>query len=172
MDGQITQGSPYQVRGVVADTNTTVEVNGITANLVDMNFTADIPLNEGDNPLTITATGSNGAITIKNLNINYQPVAITVSAGSDISAFVDFITTPTLLDQIGGRQWSFSLPSGVTYTDDGQTKIPPDRLRINYTVAGVTTMYLFTVNYSFVDKDDATRIIFTDKIDFVLTVVP
>ena len=176
MDGQTTQGSPYEVRGTVSDAGAIVDVNGIAATLDGDEFMAEVPLNLGLNTLTLTATGANSAVTTTTVTVTYQPVALTVQAGSSVSGFVDFIATPALLNQIGGRNFTLGTPPLVTYDDDGQTKIQPNTIRIDFTITVDATqppgVFPFQINYRFRDKDDASSFIFRDRIDFNLTVTP
>ena len=174
IEGQLTHSGTYKVQGTVSDPLATIDVNGVVAVVTGNDYVADVPLVVGSNTLTITATGDNTAVSTTTVNVNYQPVELTIEAGTSASGFVDFITTPDIFSQVGSRNITFATPTQITYADDGQVDVPPQTLRINYTVsvdaAKPEGVYPFTITYRFRDSVNSSIFIREENIDFVVTV--
>ena len=176
IEGQLTHSGLYKVEGTVSDPLATIDVNGVAATVTGTDYIADVPLTTGLNTVTITATGDNTAISTTSVTLTYQPVALTIEAGTSLSGSVDFITTPEIFSQVGSRNFSYSLPATISYSDDGQTKISPQTLQIAYTVSIDATQlagdYPFTITYKLKDVTDNTIVIREESIDFIVTVTP
>ncbi|MBI4850186.1 MAG: hypothetical protein HY819_00010 [Acidobacteria bacterium] len=110
---QVINSSTTIVTGTFQDTSlvTSVNVNGVTAAINGVNYTSTIPLNNGNNTITVTATdifgntGSSSVNVVKSVTNNLAPI---VNAGTDQS-----ITLPTN-----------SVTLNATVTDDGLPSPP------------------------------------------------
>lgn len=176
INGQVTHSGTYKVDGTISDPLASVDVNGVAAVITGNNYVADVPLSVGSNTLTITATGTNTAVTIASASITYQPVALTIEAGTSQTGSVDFVTTPAVYNQVGTRNISFAIPPAFTYADGGQVKVSPQTLQISYTIsvdaAQLAGVVPFTVTYKFKDSADNTIVLREENIDFIATVTP
>ena len=65
----LTNLTPLALQGTVDDSLTRVTVNGMAATRSGLRFEAALPLVEGDNPVTITATSPNGYVSTKTLAV-------------------------------------------------------------------------------------------------------
>ncbi len=132
--GQVINSSTTVVSGTFQDDSlvTSVKVNGVTATINGNNYTATVPLTNGNNTLTVTATdifGNAGTATVsvvKNVAGNNAPV---VNAGADGT-----ITLPTNNLTLNG-----------TVTDDGLPN-PPAQTTITW--SAVSTPPGGTVTFS------------------------
>ncbi|MBI3319830.1 MAG: hypothetical protein HYZ89_04510 [Candidatus Omnitrophica bacterium] len=61
--------TPLALSGTVDDTLTTVTVNGVTASRQGLSFQAQVPLTEGVNTVTVTATSPNGHVSTNSLSV-------------------------------------------------------------------------------------------------------
>jgi hypothetical protein len=66
--------NPFSLSGTVDDSLTTVQVNGVLATRSARTFTASVPLTEGPNTLTVTATSPNGFVSTRTLTITLGTV--------------------------------------------------------------------------------------------------
>jgi len=176
INGQVTHSGTYKVDGSISDPLASIDVNGVAAVITGNNYVADVPLSVGSNTLTITATGTNTAVSVVAASVTYQPVALTLEAGTSQTGSVDFITTPAVYNQVGTRNISFAIPAAFTYADNGQVKVSPQTLQISYTIsvdaAQLAGVVPFTVTYKFKDTTDNTIVLREENIDFIATVTP
>jgi hypothetical protein len=84
--------SPTTVNGTVSDPNAKVVVNSITAPVANGSFSAQVPLAEGPNLITATATSSSGLASTATIQVTLDttPPHVTITSPAD-----QFVTTAT-----------------------------------------------------------------------------
>ena len=101
-NGLLTNRTPTTVTGAVAGTGpVTVSVNGVAASVSNGHYTASVPLLEGANTLTATATnafGSASAATSVTLDTTPPVVTITTPADGSLTTKAQAVATGTVTD--------------------------------------------------------------------------
>ena len=120
-DGAVVAGGPITVTGTVTDASTTtVDVNGVTATVSGGTFTASVPLVEGSNTITVTATdaaGNTGTDTLTVISDTVAP-AIAITSPAD-GATVPSATTTVTASVMDAAGISSVVIGGVVATDQG-----------------------------------------------------
>lgn len=150
-EGAIIKGNSVIISGSIVNTSnaeTGVTVNGIAAAFINNQFVVnDLPLNEGQNTITVTATDVNGTTVSKTITVN-----VTIPENYiNLSAYPESGVAPLEVNlQING---SFSITNPViTSTGPGTVEQlvsdNPDEFKYKMTTEGV---YYFTVQVTGLD---------------------
>ena len=141
-DGTTLSRPDVSVEGTISNTSgaeTGVVVNGIIAGVSGGHFAAnDIPLTEGQNTITVTATGSNGATAAKSITVN----AAVTDNFIKLTSYPDSGVAPlTVTLRVNG---SFSTTNPlITSTGPGSVDNPvsdnPDEYKYSITTEGLYT---------------------------------
>lgn len=99
----MTNLTPLLLQGTVDDRATTVHVNGLPASRTGKSFQVSIPLTEGPNVLTVTATSPNGYVSTKTLTVNLGTIPtitdLTPTDGSLLEAGTALTITAHAVDK-------------------------------------------------------------------------
>ncbi|MBN1664483.1 MAG: fibronectin type III domain-containing protein [Deltaproteobacteria bacterium] len=141
-NGATINGSSVSVTGTItnaADVETGVTVNGIVAVLSGNQFAVnDVPLTEGQNTITVTATDANGAVATKSITVNASVSGNFIR----LSAYPESGTAPLeIVLRING---SFTITNPIiTWTGPGDVEQMvseiPDEYKYRITAEGLCT---------------------------------
>jgi len=136
-DGLLTNASPIVVSGTVSGTEpVSVTVNGVAATLTGTTFSASVPLSEGANTLTATATNDFGSANdIASVTLDTTPPAVTITAPPDGSttdaAEVGVFGTIADASPITSlRLGTTTLPPGNAFATTATLEPGPNALRV------------------------------------------
>lgn len=159
-DGGIIQRSDIRVEGKIVSTGgeTGVVVNGILANVYGDTFVANhVPLVEGANTITATATDGQGNTVIATVTVNAVPakdyIRVMASSEAGIAPLEAFLTMDSSLDLTN---------ASLTYEGTGEVelvKTDAKEYKVNIQAEGI---YTFTARVS-----DSTGTFYEDKIDII-----
>lgn len=109
--------SPTTVTGTVSDSNATVVINSISAPVANGAFSATIPLAEGPNILTATATSASGAAGSASITVTLDttPPHVTITSPPD-----KFVTTDSSISVAGNVN---DIVVGTVNSQQAQVKV-------------------------------------------------
>ncbi len=114
VDGAQIDQSPVTVTGTVSDESTvTVAVNGIDATVTNGNYSASVPLQEGLNTLTATATDAAGNTASSSIQLTLQTDQPPVDTAPPTGSIVTPINGGLVTDPRRSIELNFTDPSGV-----------------------------------------------------------
>jgi hypothetical protein len=125
--------SPTTVTGTVSDSMATVVINSIAAPVVNGTFTASVPLAEGPNILTATATSASGSVGSGSITVTLDttPPHVTITSPTD-----QFVTTDS----------SISVAGNVNDTVVGTVNSQQAQVKVNGIAAQVANRTFLATN--------------------------